>query len=138
MKKLHFCFKPTGGVPNKILEHIAKYLKEHEGQWINIDLSLAHPKRSTSQNAYYWAVVVESLIASIADEWGEFISKDEAHEMLKIKCNFKSFVLEDNETFDIPQSTADLNTAEFEEYLERCRRFIFKWFNFTVPLPNEA
>lgn len=137
MKNLHFCIKPDGGIPERVLSHISKYLKENEGRWVNIDLSPSHPKRSSKQNGYYWAVVVESLMAAIADEWGEFISKDDAHAMLKLHCNFKGFVREDNEVLNIPQSTATLDTAEFENYLERCRRFVFTWFNFTIPLPNE-
>jgi hypothetical protein len=81
---------------------------------------------------------VESLIASVADQWGEHIGKDDAHAMLKMQCNFKGFVNEKNEVLSIPQSTANLNTEEFEQYLERCRNFIHTWFGFTVPLPNET
>jgi len=27
--------------------------------------------------------------------------------------------------------------VEFEEYLDRCRKWIFEWFSIEVPLPNE-
>ena len=33
-------------------------------------------------------------------------------------------------------STADLKTIEFKEYLEKCRRLAFDFFNVQIPLPN--
>lgn len=41
------------------------------------------------------------------------------------------------EIIKIPLSTADLRTIEFEEYLEKCRRLAFDFFNVQIPLPNQ-
>ena len=95
-------------------------------------------RRSQWQNNYYYGVVVELLRSALSDEWGELISKDEMHEILKQQCNWREKVNEaTGETLRIPHTTTDMTTVEFEEYLERCRRFALEWFNLEIPLPNE-
>lgn len=95
-------------------------------------------RRSQWQNNYYYGVVVELLRSSLSEEWGEPISKDEMHEILKWQCNWREKVNEaTGETLRIPHTTTDMTTVEFEEYLERCRRFALDWFNLEIPLPNE-
>lgn len=138
MTRAHYSLTPSDGrIPDGVLRQMARFFQENEGKQISIDLSIDYPKRSTNQNKYYWAVVVEGVILGVKDTWGEHIGKDEAHELLKVNCNFKSFANENNEVVNLPESTKELSTAQFEDYLERCRRFVYKWFNFQIALPNE-
>lgn len=95
-------------------------------------------RRSQWQNNYYYGVVVELIRSAMSEEWGELVSKGEVHELLKQQCNWREKVNEaTGETIKIPHTTTDMTTVEFEEYLERCRRFALEWFNLEIPLPNE-
>ena len=52
--------------------------------------------------------------------------------------NFKELINENSgEIIKLPQTTTDRTTIEFEEYLERCRKLIYNYFNRVVALPNE-
>ncbi len=103
--------------------------------------------RSNPQNRYYWGVVLEI----ISDYTG--YTPEEAHEMMKIlflsrlvklkkkkaktkrqnKAKKKAFMVR------VIKSTASLNTAQFEAYLEKIRRFAAtKLDGLYVPLPNET
>lgn len=95
-------------------------------------------KRTTNENAYYWACVVPFYQQGTYDIQGEQISKEQAHERLKQHCNYVEHINEQTgECLKFIIDTKSLSTVEFEEYLEKCRRFIYEWFNITVPLPNE-
>lgn len=116
------------------LERIAKYGGRHAVVTIDIESR----KRSVQQNHYYYGVVISLIQEALRDEWGESLTKEETHELLKQHCNWKELVNNDTgESLKIPQSTADLTTMEFEEFLERCRRFAFEYLNVSIPLPNE-
>ena len=74
--------------------------------------------RSASQNAYYHSVVVRLLSQ-------EFGSTDrETHQLLKREFGIRS--------------TATLESAEFEDFLERVRAWAQVEHHVTLPLPNET
>jgi len=90
------------------------------------------------QNGYYWYIVVNLFCEGWKEAYGEPISMDKAHSILKNECNYTERVnMKTGEILKDPQSTADKTTVEFEEYLDRCRKWIFEWFSIEVPLPNE-
>jgi hypothetical protein len=89
------------------------------------------------QNGYYWTVVIYEFCEGYYEINQEQMSKEYAHEILKRECNYKE--IHNNQTGEIlriGKSTANLTTVQFEEYLERCRQFIFEWFGRSVPMPD--
>ncbi len=92
-----------------------------------IDICEHKDTRSGNQNRYLHGVVYKT----IADFTG--CDPDEVHEFLAHK--FLSL----GESNGIPrrQSTAKLNTSEFEGYCERCRAWAATELGVVVPLPNE-
>jgi hypothetical protein len=111
-------------------------------QWndcrVIINIEKYYNKRSEKQNAYYWKIIIVEYITGVQEMWGDFIDKEEAHNQLKSHCNYKERINEKNgsiEKFVI--DTKDLSTVEFNEYCEKCRRFIEEWFGIIIPLPNE-
>jgi hypothetical protein len=101
-----------------------------------VTIDKARNKRSTLQNSYYWAVIVPAFCEGYEDAYGESISKERAHEALKIELNFKEITnYETGEIARIPLSTADENTKEFHEYTERCRLWISEWLHIDTPDP---
>jgi len=95
-------------------------------------------KRSDNENRYYWGVVINDFVNGYLETTGDKITPEQAHEILKLKCNYTEIInKKTGEVLQVPQTTTDLSTTKFEEYLEDCRRFIFEWFGITVLLPNE-
>ena len=109
-----------------------------------------YKKRSTSvyndetgeetlgQNGYYFGVIIYEFCEGYFETYGELCTKKKAHDILKQECNFVERI--NHTTGDIckeAQSTAALSTVEFEEYMERCRRWIKEWFGRDVLLPNQ-
>lgn len=82
--------------------------------------------RSNNQNAYYWGVILEL----ISQETG--MTMDESHSAMKLLF-LKKRISEELYTI---RSTATLNTLEFEEYLEKVKRFASLELNIIIPDPN--
>lgn len=117
---------------------ISKAFNEFEGKDIVITIEKKRKKRSNMQNAYYWGVIVNLVKNAIKESWGEKLSSDEVHEILKVQNNFKEQVnKETGEVIRYYKSTTENSTLEQEDYHEDCRRWAKEWFNIEIPLPNE-
>lgn len=89
-------------------------------------------RRSVSQNKFYWGVVLDIL----SKETGFF--PDELHDILKKKFNPKVKVLrQTGEEFLIGGTTTEMETLEFENYLESIRTWALTDLDIFIPLPNE-
>lgn len=125
----------------KLAQNVAKInaeIRKHEGYFIDVTIKRKYKRRSIPENRYYFGVVIQIWKDLIYEEWGETWSSIQTHEFLKSHCNFKEMPnIANGEIIKIPLSTADLKTIEFEEYLEKCRRLAFDFFNVQIPLPNE-
>lgn len=89
------------------------------------------------QNSYYWGVIVQEYRNGAWEMQQRYIGSDQAHDELKINCNFSEIINESTgEVMRLPGSTAQLTTMQFEDYLTRCRAFILDWFNIDCPLPG--
>lgn len=113
----------------------------HEGKRVSLEVKRFQKRRTDPQNDYYWGVIV--LLAGQAMGYEPKISqdKDAVHEILKWNCNFEMRIVgrgADRKEMQAPRSTADLSTAEFEAYCERCRNWASVELNLYIPLPNEV
>jgi hypothetical protein len=86
--------------------------------------------RSSPQNRYYFGVVL-SLISS---ETGH--SPEELHEIFKAKYLPVKQIKIAGKLYHIPGTTKELMTSEFEEYLEKIRRFAAQTFSISIPDPE--
>lgn len=108
-------------------------LKSRKPKVYNIEIVEYRKNRSSNQNKYYFGVV----IAELCNHTG--YNSDEMHEILKKKFNPKDCVLKKTgEVITIGDSTADLNTLQFENYLEQIRIFALTELDVLIPLPNEG
>lgn len=82
--------------------------------------------RSVQQNKYYHGVVCKLI-----SDYTGYMS-EEVHQILAE--NFLSYE-RDGRTFT--KSTTKLKTADFEDYMEKCRRWAAMELQVYVPLPNE-
>jgi len=130
MKKINIIF--DGRVEDGIIKlkdepFYFRYLNSLNGKDIELIIRERNLVRTSPQNAYYWAVVVEL----IAEELG--YDKEEAHEALKFK-----FLRKHSGKLPSVRSTTDLDTKEFEDYVEKIRRFAAEELNINIPDPNQV
>lgn len=116
-----------GQIKKDTPQRFVDYVQTLEGKQVEIIVRNKKAQRSNNQNNYYFGVVCKLL----GDYFG--YEPDEMHEALKLKFLQVG-------ACDVPtlKSTTKLNTAEFEEYLERIRRWAAVDYGITVPLPNEV
>ena len=86
--------------------------------------------RSSQANRYYFGVVIKAFSEHTGYE------RDEMHELLAMKF----LRIEDDPLTGAPRRkrTPKCDTAEFHEYVERCRRFAASELGISIPDPNEA
>lgn len=118
-------------------EAIATALKSLNGKFAKITIEERKKTRSSSQNAYYWAVCIPPIV-NMFNEHGNNVDAEQVHEFLKDEVGklSQTVVLPDGETKKITGSSALLKTMEFEEYLLKVRIWAQEWDIF-IPLPNE-
>lgn len=116
---------------------IVDVLKGFEGKFAKITIEERKNKRSLSQNAFYWGVMIP-LIVSMFNEYGNNVNSEGVHEFLKSEVGkLESIIVMPNgEVKCIRGSSAALKTAGFEEYLTKIRAWAAE-FGLILPMPNE-
>jgi hypothetical protein len=107
---------------------LKKYLTPLNGQTVEVIIRKPKTKRSDLQNNYYWGVVLEILSKELGYD------QDELHEILK----YKFLKIESTLGMEYIRSTTKLTTGEFEEYLEKIKRWAAEFLGINIPNPNEA
>ena len=118
---------------NKDKQSLINYLKELENNYL-VDVKKQRNNRSNMQNNYYWACIVQPL----AEELGYF--PDEMHDTLKIKFSSEWQSIEINERqigLQTVNSTARMNSKEFEVYADQIRIWALSELGIRLMLPNE-
>ncbi len=120
-------------------QSLSTILRNFSGKTVDISVQRAQNKRSLEQNGYYFKCIVPALQRAVFDMWGEDVSKEEAHAMLRDRFSFiERCHVATGEPVRIPVSTSKNGTMDQEDYHEKCRRWIFDVFGVVVPLPNEG
>jgi hypothetical protein len=109
-------------------QRMAQYVRSLKGD-VSVTVKKRTKPRSSHQNRYYWGVVVAMLSEYTGYE------HEEMHDALKLL-----FLRKPAHAPGLPdtlRSTSDLSTKEFEDYLERVRRWADIELSIIIPLPNE-
>ena len=109
------------------------YLKELENNY-TVKVKKQRNNRSNMQNNYYWSCIVQPLAESL----GYF--PDEMHDTLKVKFASEWQSVEINEKqigLQTVNSTARMNTKEFEIYADQIRIWALTELGIRLMLPNE-
>jgi hypothetical protein len=137
--KIEIESKVLNGKLEKNRDLLSDVIKSLEGKDIIIAIEKKKKKRSNPQNAYYFGVVIPMMKQGFYNSLGEHVGTDEIHTFLKNRFLFKEIVNENNaEIIKMPQSTTELTTIQFEEYLDKIREFGLEFLNITIPLPNDT
>ncbi len=113
-------------------------LAKFEGKDVEIIIRRKRKHRSITANRYYFGCVVQLIYEQLVEQ-GHEVSKTDTHEFLKMRCNGKDLVNQSTgEVISIGQTTRDMTTVEFSEYIERCKTFGIEFLNIQrFPEPNE-
>lgn len=113
------------------------YVKHLDGPH-RVSVRKVRANRSLPQNAWYWGCILPAVVSGLEEAWGETMSIEECHEWLKARFNAKTIV--NRHTGEVvakrPCSTADLDTKEFSEYVDRVIQFANKMLHVEVPQPT--
>ena len=118
---------------NKDKQSLINYLKELGNDYI-VEVKKQKNNRTNMQNNYYWACIVQPL----ANEIGYF--PDEMHDILKVKfaSQWESIDINDKQVgLQVINSTATMNTKEFEIYANQIRLWALTELGVRLMLPNE-
>lgn len=127
----------NGHLPAPVRTQIANTMQRMEGKRLAIKISEAKRRRSNSQNAYYWGVVIEQVRQLFADS-GTDIDKEECHDFLKQHVGGLKDVVCDpsGARHSILKSSTKLTTRDWEDYMEKIRAWAAQ-FGCQIPFPNE-
>lgn len=93
--------------------------------------------RSTRANAYYWAVVVRPFFELLRDQEPCVTESLQAHVELKRNVLGTKPVVVGGITCRIVKTTHDMTTAEFYDYVDRARAFLYEKVGIVTPDPGE-
>lgn len=98
------------------------------------------PRRSDAQNAYLWGVVYPLIGDTVRACGNDDTSDDDVHLMLRAKFLRRTVV--NRQTGEamgvVVGSTADLDTAAFSDYVEKCRQWAAEMLDLEIPDPDPA
>jgi hypothetical protein len=118
---------------DKDKQSLINYLKELGNDYV-VDVKKQRNNRSNMQNSYYWKCIVQGL----AEELGYF--PDEMHDILKVKFSseWQSVMVNDKTVgIQMVNSTARMNTGEFELYADQIRIWALTELGIRLMMPNE-
>lgn len=117
---------------------LTDWLHSNKGKSVALEIKVVRNKRSNPQNRYYWSSIVNAFYMIFRGAGIDVQDEHDAHEILKAKFNTEKIVKEDTgEVIEIPKSTTRNDTAEQEEYHEKCRRRPAEFWGVQIALPNE-
>lgn len=110
--------------------------RKMDGRW-RVEFVRYRPRRSDRQNRYYWPCFVEPFADWLTIEWAAPTSPEQAHEILKARFLKQAITNPDTgEMFELVRSTTELDTGEFNLYLDNVANFLAETCGFQVPEPD--
>jgi hypothetical protein len=136
----------------------SEQIKQFWGKIVDVTFEIHRVKRSINQNDWYWSCIVPAFLDGYINEnhdreiWlrnelftieihdGKYskTALEIGNQLLQQKYN--SFTIQNKETGEIESfnlGTHNLNTKEFADYCEICRRFIFDFYQIYIEDPDK-
>ena len=132
-------FDATVDESGKLHLHARQLFLEHirtlAGQDIDITVRKA-TNRSNQQNRYYWGGVIP-VVAEGLRQMGIRMTAEQTHDLLKYRFLKIEFVTDDGEVLQSMGRSKDLDTAEFNQYIEDIKQWAGEYLHIEIPEPNE-
>ena len=134
MKTFHTKTNSEGLVNDDLFFDIRNYISKLKDKHIKIEISVKRKLRSNNQNKLYWAWL--GLISKEANilEGSDLYTADDFH------YSFRSMFLKNRgNLINCVESTTNLNTKEFTEYLNNIQKWVWDYLSssFIFPLPED-
>lgn len=126
------------GSPNPSLDlFFERFFQLPNGDYI-FTVTPNRKTRSNQQNAYLWGVVYPAVLLGLKDAGWEITHEEQVHEYCKQAFAAREVINKDTgEVISLPNSTARMQTAEFNVYVDKIKAFALEYLNITIPEPNE-
>ena len=126
------------GSPNPSLDlFFERFFQLPNGDYI-FTVTPNRKTRSNQQNAYLWGVVYPAVLLGLKDAGWEITHEEQVHEYCKQAFAAREVINKDTgEVLSLPSSTASMQTAEFNVYVDKIKAFALEYLNITIPEPNE-
>ena len=121
-------FDVKDGVPSLSIKELESEIGLLKDGGYELVIRKRRKHRSREQNNYYWGVV----LSIFSDHWG--YTKDECHDLLL------SIISREPSANGRPgkiKRSSLMTTVEFEDYMERLRRWAAVEHGLYIPMPNE-
>lgn len=117
---------------------LLKMLDTHfMGKKLEIIFRIKRKRRSLSQNAYYWGVIIPMIYTGMLDA-GWQMDTEEVHDYLKKQFNIKEFINEQTgEIIKSIGSTTKMTTVDMMDYFAEITQWAAEFLNVKIPEPNE-
>lgn len=119
-----------GKLQQNVRQQIAAELKQFEGKRVEIKIQKLKSTRSIQQNRFWWLLMI-----ILSSEVG--YTKEEMHEICKLKFLKKEKITEFGEVLEYAGSTAKLSKSEFADLIADLQRWSSETFNVYLPDPGE-
>jgi len=127
----------SGDTPPKIDFLLEQLRNLPDGEHL-ITIAPYRKTRSNQQNAYLWGVVYPAVLFGLQDAGWEITHEEQVHEYCKQAFAAREVINKDTgEVLSLPSSTASMQTAEFNVYVDKIKAFALEYLNITIPEPNE-
>jgi hypothetical protein len=102
-----------------------------------IEVKKYRPRRSDRANRFYWVAIVWPFAEWLSETYGEKVTEDDAHYLLKKTFLTRKMKSEKTgRTVELVGSSAALDTEAFGEYVEKCIRLLAEYCDITVQTPE--
>ena len=140
MKKISITSNVKNGKLNRNISLIKKSILSFEGKTINITIERSRKKRSNSQNAYYWGVMLPIVQNGLYDATGETRDLNSIHYqiLLPLFAPQREIVnKESGEVINEKMTSSEMTTTDFMEYINEVQKWSAEFLNVDIPDPNE-
>jgi hypothetical protein len=110
------------------------YLRTLEGMH-RVSVVKFRPRRTDRQNRYYWPVFVQTFVDYLAAQ-GCKHTPQEVHDMFRVKFLQSKPEIVDDLCVTFTRSTTELDTAEFNRYLDDIAMWLADMFHIVLPEPS--
>lgn len=126
----------NGKLSSQARDTIVKALAGFEGKTVCI--TIGKPKRSKKQNSY-WFAALDKYVVPIFRHGGGNWSSFKIHQMIMQELGYEdTLVKPDGTIWACRQHSGELDTFNWEEFMDKARAHLVTDYFIYVPLPNEV